>query len=211
MDKETLIERLRSSGYLQSEKVIQAMQDIPREQFVPEAQRRRAYADVPLSIGHGQTISAPHMVAMMTEELHLEPHHIVLEVGAGAGYHAAVVSRVARKGHVYSIERVPELAEQARRNFKELGIDNVTVVIGDGSRGLLEHAPYDRIYATCAAPRIPPALTQQLTQGGKLLLPLGQRMCRLVRIEKNGELRQTDLGGCAFVPMVSDGDKHGKH
>ncbi len=210
MDKETLIERLRQNGRLQSEKVIEAMRSIPREQFVPEAQRRRAYADVPLSIGHGQTISAPHMVAIMAEVLQFKRRHIVLEVGTGLGYHAAVVSRVAEEGHVYSIERVTELAEQARSNISELGIDNVTIVVGDGSRGLPEHAPYDRIYATCAAPEVPEALTDQLKHGGKLLLPLGRRMCRLVRIDKDGELRRTDLGGCAFVPMVSDGGEHGQ-
>lgn len=210
MDRETLIERLRQSGRLQSQAVIEAMRAIPREQFVPEAQRRRAYADVPLSIGHGQTISAPHMVAIMTEALQLERDHLVLEVGTGQGYHAAVVSRVAREGHVYSIERVPELADRARQNLRQLDIDNVTVVIGDGSRGLPEHAPYDRIYATCAAPEVPEALTDQLRRGGKLLLPVGRRMCRLVRIKKDGELHRTDLGGCAFVPMISDGDTHGQ-
>lgn len=211
MDKETLIERLRSNGYLQSEKVVEAMRDIPREQFVPEAQRRRAYADVPLSIGHGQTISAPHMVAMMTEALQLEPDHLVLEIGTGQGYHAAVVAHVVEEGHVYSVERVPELADKARQHFKRLAIDNVTVIVGDGSQGLPEHAPYDRIYATCAAPSVPAALTKQLAHGGKLLLPLGWRMCRLVLIEKNGDVRRTDLIGCAFVPMVSNGGGHGQH
>lgn len=151
------------------------------------------------------------MVAIMTEALQLERDHTILEIGTGQGYHAAVVSRVAREGHVYSIERVPELAEQARTNISELGIDNVTVITGDGSRGLPEHAPYDRIYATCAAPEVPEALTEQLARGGQLLLPVGRRMCRLIRIEKDGGLRRTDLGGCAFVPMVSDGEHHGQH
>ncbi|MBS3773431.1 MAG: protein-L-isoaspartate(D-aspartate) O-methyltransferase [Candidatus Thermoplasmatota archaeon] len=209
MEKERLIERLRGNGYLHSEKVIKAMQAIPREQFIPEGQRQRAYADTPLPIGHEQTISAPHMVAIMTEALQLERGHAVLEVGTGAGYHAAVVAHIVTEGHVYSVERVPDLAAKARHNFQRLGIDNVTVTVGDGSRGLPEHAPYDRIYATCAAPHVPEALTRQLTRGGRLLLPLGQRTCRLTLIEKNGEVRRTDLGGCAFVPMVSDGGSHG--
>ena len=211
MDKEALIKRLQQSGYLRSEQVIEAMRSVPREQFIPESQRRQAYTDVPRSIGHGQTISAPHMVAIMAEALQLEPDHTVLEVGTGAGYHAAVISRITTKGHVYSIERVPELAAKARRNFETLGIDNVTVVIGDGSQGLPEHAPYDRIYATCAASSVPEALTEQLASGGKLLLPLGQHMSQLALIEKNHGLHRTDLGGCAFVPMVSDGGSDGDH
>jgi protein-L-isoaspartate(D-aspartate) O-methyltransferase len=211
VDKERLIKRLQQSGYLQSERVIEAMRAVPREQFIPEAQQRQAYSDTPLSIGHGQTISAPHMVAIMAEALQLNPNHTVLEVGTGAGYHAAVISHITTKGHIYSIERVPELAAKARKNFETLGIDNVTVVIGDGSQGLPEHAPYDRIYATCAAPSVPKALTKQLAPGGKLLLPIAQRISRLVLIEKNHELHRTDLGGCAFVPMVSNGGDSAQH
>ncbi|MFO8133088.1 MAG: protein-L-isoaspartate(D-aspartate) O-methyltransferase [Thermoplasmatota archaeon] len=211
VEKERLIQRLRRNGYLQSETVIEAMSAIPREQFIPQQQRRQAYADTPLPIGHEQTISAPHMVAIMAEALQLERGHTVLEVGTGAGYHAAVVAHIVTGGHVYTVERVPDLAAKARRNFQQLSIDNVTVVVGDGSQGLPEHAPYHRIYATCAAPRIPDTLTEQLARDGKLLLPVGQRACRLVLIEKNEELHRTDLGGCAFVPMVSDGGNRGHH
>jgi len=209
VDKETLIDRLQRNGYLRSDRVIEAMRAIPREQFVPEEQQHRAYTDVPLSLGHGQTISAPHMVAIMTEALQLKPDSRVLEVGTGEGYHAAVVAHVAREGHVYSIERIPELADKARENLAAVGIDNVSVVVGDGSRGLPEHAPYDRIYATCAAPHVPEALTMQLARGGRLLLPVGRRMCRLVLIEKNEPMHRSDLGGCAFVPMVSNGGADG--
>jgi protein-L-isoaspartate(D-aspartate) O-methyltransferase len=211
VDKKALIQRLQKIGYLQSKPVVEAIRAIPREQFISKEQQVQTYTDIPLPIGHGQTISAPHMVAMMAEALQLEPNHTVLEIGTGTGYHAAVVSRIIYKAHIYSIERIPELALEARRNFKALEIDNVTVIIGDGSQGLPEYAPYDRIYATCATLSVPKALIEQLTPNGKLLLPLGQRMSRLILIEKNHGLHRTDLGGCAFVPMVSDGGHNAQY
>lgn len=202
MDKEKLIQKLIKSGYLSSPEVIQAMREVPRELFVPEKEQRYAYVDAPLEIGYGQTISAPHMVAIMAEALDIREESKVLEIGTGTGYHAAIVARIAKKGHVYTIERIKELVNKARRNMEKLHITNVTVIEGDGSVGLPEYAPYDRIYATCAAPSVSPLLIKQLAENGKILIPVGKTFCRLILVEKNDEIREKDLGGCAFVPMI---------
>jgi protein-L-isoaspartate(D-aspartate) O-methyltransferase len=182
------------------------MEKIPREIFVREWERRYAYADTPLEIGEGQTISAPHMVGIMCEALRLEKGNRVLEVGTGSGYHAAVVAKiVGDEGRIYSIERLGSLAEKARKNLDEGGIKNVIVIEGDGSLGLLEYSPYDRIYVTCAAPKIPKQLIDQLKKRGKLLIPVGDIFCRLILLEKNeknGKIKEKDLGGCAFVPLI---------
>ncbi|HHF55642.1 MAG TPA: protein-L-isoaspartate O-methyltransferase, partial [Thermoplasmatales archaeon] len=154
MEKEELIQHLIREGYLKSKEVIEAMRAVPREIFVPEHLREYAYADMPLEIGHGQTISAPHMVAMMLEALQLKENSKVLEIGTGTGYHAAVAAKIAKKGMIYTIERIEELAEKAMENFRKLGIKNVRVFVGDGSMGLPEYAPYTHIYATCSAPKI---------------------------------------------------------
>lgn len=202
MKKDKLIDKLIKEGYLKSKKVIEAMRAIPRELFVPDRQKRYAYADTPLEIGYGQTISAPHMVAIMLEALDIKEDSRVLEIGTGTGYHASLVAYIARRGHVYTVERVKELAEKARKNFNELGLKNITVIIGDGSVGLREYAPYDRIYATCSAPSIPEELIEQLARGGKLLVPVGRIFGELWMVEKNDEIKRRSLGGCAFVPMV---------
>jgi len=204
IDRKQLVDRLKAEGYIKSKTVEKAMLTVPRELFVPDFMKKLAYVDTPLEIGEGQTISAPHMVAMMCEALQLKEGHIILEIGTGSGYHAAVVAQiVGDKGHVYSVERFKVLADKAKNNLRKIGVDNVTVVVGDGSLGLKKYVPYDRIYITCAAPSIPPPLMNQLKDSGKLLLPVGQFFCRLVLVEKNGkQLNQTDLGGCAFVPLV---------
>ncbi|MEA2054019.1 MAG: protein-L-isoaspartate O-methyltransferase [Candidatus Thermoplasmatota archaeon] len=202
MEKELLIKKLIRNGYLLSEEVIDAMKEIPRELFVPGNEKKQAYADIPLKIGYGQTISAPHMVAIMTEALDLKKDSKVMEIGTGTGYHAAVVAKVAEEGHIYTVERIMELAEKAKRNFKKLGIKNVTVVVSDGSAGLPEYSPFDRIYVTCAAPSVPPQLVKQLSEHGKMLLPVGRTFCDLILIEKNEEMLQKNLGACSFVPMI---------
>ena len=203
MDKEELIKKLIKEGYLKSEKVIKAMKEIPREIFIPESQKNYAYYDTPLEIGYGQTISAPHMVAIMLEALDLKEDSKVLEIGTGTGYHAVVASRIATKGKIYTIERIPELASKARKNLEKLGIKNVEVIVGDGSAGLPEHAPYTHIYATCSAPGIPPILIEQLDEGGKLLIPVGKIYGELWMVEKrHGRIKKKNLGGCAFVPMI---------
>jgi len=202
VEKELLLRRLMQNGYLSSKNVIDAMREIPREMFIPEREKKYAYNDTPLGIGYGQTISAPHMVAIMTEALNLKGDSRVLEIGTGTGYHAAITAKVAKEGHVYTVERITELAGKARKNFKEMGIENVTIVIGDGSLGLPEYSPFDRIYATCAAPSVPPMLVEHLLPHGKMILPIGGAVCDLILTEKNGDITQKNLGGCAFVPMV---------
>jgi len=203
-----LVLLLKREGRIKTNAVEKAFLEIPRELFVPENVKGYAYADSPLEIGEGQTISAPHMVAIMCEALDIKKGQKILEIGAGSGYHAAIVSKlVGETGHVYSVERIDSLAEQAKNNLESVGIKNVTVEQGDGSEGLSNNAPYDRIYVTCASPGIPEPLVKQLKDAGKLLIPVGNRICRLELIEKKGEQTQsTDLGGCAFVPLVG---KHG--
>lgn len=203
--KEKLIKRLIKYGYLKSKEVIDAMREIPREVFIPKSQQKYAYDDIPLEIGYGQTISAPHMVAIMLEALKLKENSKVLEIGTGTGYHAALVAKIANKGKVYTIERIEELAKKAEENFKKLGIKNVKVIVGDGSLGLPTYAPYTHIYATCSAPSIPTELVEQLDKKGRLLIPVGRIYGELWLVEKNEEIKKKNLGGCAFVPMIGKG------
>jgi protein-L-isoaspartate(D-aspartate) O-methyltransferase len=210
------IERLIQSGYIRSPKVIRAMKQVPREEFLPQALRERAYIDTPLPIGYGQTISALHMVGMMAEALNLSQGQIVLEVGSGSGYHAAVIAEIVAHqatepvGHVYTLEIIPELFHFAQANLRKTQYDKrVTSILSDGSLGLPDHAPYDRIYVAAAAPKIPVPLTQQLRQKGLLVIPIGRRhfFQELVRVKKDDErLIQDSLGGVAFVPLMG---KHG--
>ena len=201
---DNLVEYLRRNGFIVSEQVYMAFKAVDRALFVPEDRMDEAYLDTPLPIGHMQTISAPSMVAIMVEALMLEPGMKVLEVGAGSGYHAAIVAQIVKPGMVYTVERIPELAEMARRNLKKAGMDNVIVVEGDGSVGLPEHAPYDRIYMTAASPRLPKHLLPQVKDGGIILAPVGrsrwgQDLIRLTRI--GDDYREENLGGCIFVPL----------
>ena len=189
---------------------------VPREEFVPEDLRIYAYEDRPLPIGYGQTISAPSIVAYMTELLDPDLGHRVLEVGTGSGYQAAVLAEIVAPreapreawGHVWSIERLRELAEYARRNLERTGYaDRVTVVVGDGSRGYEPAAPYDRIIVTAAAPRIPEPLLEQLKPGGRMVIPVGSRYEQdLVLVEKTpaGETRVATTIPVLFVPLVGE-------
>ena len=207
-DRENLVRMLKAEGRIKTEMVEKAFLEIPRELFVPESLKKHAYVDTPLEIGNGQTISAPHMVAIMCEALDIKKGQKILEIGAGSGYHAAIVSKiVGEKGHVYTIERFSSLAENAKKNLEKVGIKNITVEIGDGSEGLTKYAPYDCIYVTCAAPKIPNPLLEQLKDPGKLLIPVGRIICKLELVEKKRDkIVSKDLGGCAFVPLVG---KHG--
>lgn len=201
---------LVQEGRIRSAEVIEAMEAVPRELFVLPNNKKHAYIDTPLSIGSGQTISAPHMVGIMLEELELEPGLRVLEVGAGSGYHAAVVAHIIGTkpgGHVYSIEIKKELAEFAKQNIIRAGYgDKVTVIAGDGSLGYAQEAPYHRIFVTCASPDIPPPLVDQLAEEGKLLIPVGSTfysdLTRLTKVQNR--LTKSKLGGCAFVPMLGE-------
>jgi protein-L-isoaspartate(D-aspartate) O-methyltransferase len=187
---------------IEDPRVLQAMRDTPRHLFVPPRHRDMAYEDMPLPIGHEQTISQPLMVAMMTAALQLHGHERVLEIGTGSGYQAAILSRLATV--VFSIERIPELAAQARATLAETGIMNVHVLVGDGSLGLPEHGPYDAIVVTAASPKVPSALLDQLRLGGRLVIPVGNRHEQtLIRLTATANGPQTErLGGCRFVPLI---------
>ncbi len=207
-ERKNLVKKLKKELRIKTDRVEKAFLETPREKFVPDNVKNHAYVDTPLQIGNGQTISAPHMVAIMCEALDIKKGQKILEIGAGSGYHAAIVSKiVGEKGQVFTVERFENLAETAQKNLESIGITNVTVIVGDGSEGLQSFAPYDCIYVTCASPKIPPPLIEQIKDGGKLLIPVGKMICTLELIEKKGnEIKTTDLGGCAFVPLVG---KHG--
>jgi protein-L-isoaspartate(D-aspartate) O-methyltransferase len=187
---------------IEDPRVLQAMRDTPRHLFVPARHRSMAYEDMPLAIGYEQTISQPLMVALMTAALQLHGHERVLEIGTGSGYQAAVLSRLAVV--VFSIERIPELAAQARATLAMAEIKNVHVLVGDGSLGLPEHGPYDAIVVTAASPKVPPALVEQLQSGGRLIIPVGNRheqtLMRLTATSNGPQVER--LGGCRFVPLI---------
>src|SRR4051812_34148586 len=188
------------------ERVLDAVRTVPRDQFVPEALRDEAWDNVPLPIGAGQTISQPLVVARMCELLELTPSDRVLDVGTGSGYHAALLSRLCR--WVWSIEVHEQLSRQAGENLGVAGIENVTLVIGDGSRGLPAYAPYDAInVAAAAGAGVPRALEEQLTDGGRLVAPVEDGEQRLVRVRRIGDrVERTELERVRFVPLVSRPD-----
>jgi protein-L-isoaspartate(D-aspartate) O-methyltransferase len=202
--RKTLVDNLISEGYIKSKPVKEAFLTLPREAFLPPDQQPYAYVDTPLQIGQGQTISAPHMIAIMCEALDLHPGQHVLEIGTGSGYHAAIVATIIKPtGHIYTIERHHHLAQTAQENLNRTHITNATVETGDGSKGLPEHQPYDRIYVTAAAPHTPPPLIKELKEDGKLLVPVGDMYCDLILTEKqHGTTQSKSLGGCVFVPLV---------
>lgn len=201
-----LVKHLERAGYVRTALVKKAMLAVSREMFVPTNVQQASYADHPLDIGHGQTISAPHMVAIMVEAMRPKEGHRVLEIGGGLGYHAAVMAHVVGEhGHVYTVERLEPLAERARANVAAAGLsDRVTVLEGDGSCGWPENAPYDRISVACAAPSVPEPMLRELSDGGMLLIPVGARYIQeLTRITRVGtKFRREALGGCVFVPLV---------
>nr|WP_255668293.1 protein-L-isoaspartate O-methyltransferase [Methanocella sp. CWC-04] len=199
--RKDLISRLGFEGI--SSRVLDAIEAVPRHKFVPEDEEELAYYDTPLSIGDGQTISAPSMVAVMCDVLDIREGMKVLEVGTGLGYHSAVMSLLAKPGKIYTVERFADLAERARSILGELGYDNVEVFVSDGSEGLAQFAPYDRISVACAAPKVPEPLIEQLKENGKMVIPVGKYTQELVLVEKiEGKVRMHDRGGVAFVPMV---------
>ncbi len=187
------------------ESVLAAMEQVPRELFVPQGERHRAYADAALPIGHGQTISQPYMVARIAEALGLGGGEKVLDVGTGSGYQAAVLAELA--GDVHTIERIPELAEQAQRNLAEAGYDRVRVHLGDGSLGLPEEAPFTAIAVAAAAPGFPERLYEQLEPRGRLAVPVGgrwgQRLEVVVRSPEGPAIVRSVP--CRFVPLVGEG------
>lgn len=204
MDYE-LARRLRSQG-IDDPRVLRAVVSLSRADFVPDAHRVEAFEDRPLSIGFGQTISQPYIVGFMSQALELKGDERVLEIGTGSAWQAAILGRLARE--VWTIERVPELAERARASLRNAGLTNVTVRQGDGFAGWSEHAPYDAILLTAAPPRMPERLLEQLAPGGRLVGPIGpvegnQELIR-VRRSLDGELSTERLIDVRFVPMVPD-------
>jgi len=204
-----LLDYLERQGYLKSDAVRRAMESVDRRQFVPANERARAYDDTPLPISEGQTISAPHMCAMMLETLQVKPGDTVLEIGAGSGYHAALAaSIVGPKGFVHTVERIGSLAEQARANLSGAGIENVEVHLDDGSLGWPDRAPYDHIMVACGAPSLPMPLVEQLKVGARLIVPVGGRFHQeLLTVTRTIEgFEQTSRGGVVFVPLIG---RHG--
>jgi protein-L-isoaspartate(D-aspartate) O-methyltransferase len=200
--RDRMVERLRGNR-VDDEAVLAAMNSVPRHRFVPEDARDSAYADRPLPIGAGQTISAPHMVAVMADLLMLREGDRVLEIGTGCGYHAAVTAELVGSGNVYSVEYHEELAEQARERLAGTGYGAVSVRAGDGKQGWEEYAPYDRAYLTCAAPELPAAVVEQVRPGGVVLAPIGSGTQRLVRARRrpDGSLSRESHGRVRFVPL----------
>jgi protein-L-isoaspartate(D-aspartate) O-methyltransferase len=186
-------------------RILNAMREVPREAFVNPADRGRAYSDCALALGHGQTISQPYMVARAAELAALKPTDVALDVGCGSGYQAAVLSRLCAR--VIGIELVPELARDAERRLKELGFDNVSVHVGDGSIGLREFAPYDAILVAAAARHVPTQLVEQLRVGGRLVIPVGtgklQVLTVITKTETGTELEEYDT--CVYVPLLGAG------
>jgi protein-L-isoaspartate(D-aspartate) O-methyltransferase len=188
------------------ERVLQAMRDVKRHLFVPRESAEDAYEDYPLPIGEGQTISQPYIVALMSEELRLEPDDRVLEIGTGSGYQAAILSRLAAR--VYTIEIVPSLGDAARARLDLLGYDNVEVRIGDGYKGWPEEAPFDAIMVTAAPPEVPQALLDQLADGGRMVVPVGTGYQELLLITKEkGNISRRVITAVRFVPMVKGKDE----
>ncbi|MFX0169975.1 MAG: protein-L-isoaspartate(D-aspartate) O-methyltransferase [Candidatus Hodarchaeota archaeon] len=213
--KEATLQRLIKSGTVEKEETIRAYRAVPRELFLPDHLVQDAYLDTPLPIGEGQTISAIHMCLIYLEYLQLEEGMKVLEVGGGSGYHAALVAEVVSptgkpaSGHVFTIERKPTLVEDAKKNLKRSGYaDRVTVILGDGTKGYLEQAPFDRIMVAAAAPHIPQPLIDQLKPEGILLIPVGRHQfwqdLLLVSKSKTGKVKEKQLMSVAFVPLIGE-------
>jgi protein-L-isoaspartate(D-aspartate) O-methyltransferase len=201
-ERERMVEYQIASKGVKDEKVLAAIRKVPRHRFVSEDAQPYAYADSPVRIGKGQTISQPFIVALMTELLAVKPDHRVLDVGTGSGYQAAILGELAAE--VHSIERHPELAETARGVLEELGYKNIQVHVGDGTEGYAPAAPYDRIIVAAAAPAVPQALLDQLVDGGRMVIPVGPRFSQRLEVwERKGEkYTQSSNIPVIFVPLI---------
>jgi len=195
--------QLRTRG-ISDERVLAAMERVPRHAFAPERYRSQAYEDHPLPIGEGQTISQPYIVASMLDALALRPGDRVLEVGTGSGYVSALLAELAAE--VISIERHPSLADAGRQRLAGMGYKNVRVIVGDGSRGFPESAPYNAIMVAAAAPELPPALVAQLAEDGRMIIPVGREDAQQLQLvqKRDGRIRIQLRELCRFVPLVSD-------
>jgi protein-L-isoaspartate(D-aspartate) O-methyltransferase len=207
--RQLLVDNLRNSHVIKSEEVYEAMLQVPRHQFVSKMKQPNAYYDTPLQIGEGQTISAPHMNAMMCEYLSITPGQKILEIGTGSGYHAALLGLlVGKNGQVFTMERFPKLANKAKGIFLKLGYSNIEVIVKDGTLGYKKEAPFDRILVTAAGPEIPQALLNQLSpHNGIMCIPVGQRRSyqKLLVINKNGDqFEQHTVCSVIFVPLIGE-------
>jgi len=202
-DRQRMVEyQLRGRG-IRDERVLDAMARVPRHEFVPERFHAQAYEDHPIPIGYGQTISQPYIVALMLEALALEPTDKVLEIGTGSGYQTALLAELAAS--VYSIERHAGLAQNAERVLAKLGYTNIVVLVGDGSEGLPQHAPFDAIIVSAAAPELPPTLVEQLRDGGRMVIPVGPAHAQELQLVQKqlGQVLVSYLEGCRFVPLIT--------
>jgi len=196
-------QQLKSRG-INDGHVLAAMAKVPREEFVPPNSRAASYEDGPLQIGYGQTISQPYIVAFMTEQLHPKPSDRVLEIGTGSGYQAAILAELVAE--VYTIEIAEPLARNAEATLVRLGYKNVRMKVGDGYKGWSENAPFDAIIVTCAPDRVPRPLTDQLKEGGRMIIPVGDRFAQELYLleKKNGQLKESAVLPVRFVPMIGE-------
>lgn len=197
-----MVERQLAARGLTSARVLAAMRKVPRHLFVAPALREEAYDDCPMPIGEGQTISQPYMVALMTELLDVNEDSVVLEIGTGSGYQAAILAELAQQ--VYTVERLPKLADQARAIFERLKYRNIRIREGDGTFGWSEHAPYNGIIVTAGAPCVPAALLEQLAENGKLVIPVGDRFLQILQIhtKRGPRIETTTSCHCVFVKLI---------
>lgn len=203
-DRQRMVDEQLRRRDIKDKRVLDAMRKVPRHLFVPDEHRHLAYSDCPLPIGQNQTISQPYIVALMTQMLALEGHEIVLEIGTGSGYQAAVLSLIVRE--VHTVERHENLAKRALNSILQLDIKNITIHVGDGTLGWPENAPYDGILATAAAPRVPKPLLDQLADGGRLVIPVGGRIGQYLEIWhwEGKSFRHEQTVAVAFVPMLGE-------
>jgi protein-L-isoaspartate(D-aspartate) O-methyltransferase len=202
--RERMVKEQISRRGISDRRVLDAMRTTPRHLFVPEDNRHLAYIDAPLPIGHRQTISQPYIVALMTGLLGLSGEETVLEIGTGSGYQAAILGHLAKQ--VYTLERIPELADAAKALLQRLGLNNVHVTVGDGTQGWSEHAPYQAIIVTAAAPSVPAPLKEQLADGGSLVLPVGGQAGQILEHwkRKGASFTREHVAPVAFVPLVGE-------
>ena len=199
--QQLLIRQLRDHG-VKDERVLAVMEDVPRWRFVPRESRQAACEDRALPIAAGQTISQPYMVALMTQELALSGTETVLEIGTGSGYQAAILSKLC--AHVITVERIAELSQAARAILDALGCTNVECLVGDGSLGSPQRAPFDRIIVTAGAPKVPQQLCEQLTTGGRLVIPIGSDSPQMLQVitRTQAGIMTVDVCPCSFVPLI---------
>lgn len=202
--RERMVERQIARRGIDSPRVLEAFRSVPRHLFVPQHKREFAYSDGPLPIGRGQTISQPYIVAYMTEALELQGEERVLEIGTGSGYQAAILGELAAE--VYTVERHQDLAKTASQRLQDMDYENIHVIQGDGTEGLPEHAPFQGVIVTAAAPEVPRPLLDQLDEGGRLIMPVGSRGGQVLKLyqRREGDFSVKALSPVAFVPLIGE-------